>query len=109
MKNNFSSFLFGGLIGALIALLFAPRSGEETRQILIERSEAMRDNTLRSIQEAQEIALASLQEAQTRIDVINKEIKAMWTDLKEIGKTVAVEQKETLEKGYEEARDALDA
>ncbi len=40
-------FLFGAAVGAVVALLFAPRSGEETRQILVDRardtSDAVRD------------------------------------------------------------------
>lgn len=34
-KSSFFTFLFGGLIGAVIAVLFAPRSGGETRQFLM--------------------------------------------------------------------------
>ena len=30
-------FLFGGMIGATVALLFAPRSGEETREFISSR------------------------------------------------------------------------
>lgn len=108
MKNTFSSFIFGGIIGAIIALLFAPRSGEETRQIIVEKGETVRDNTLRSIREAQDVALASLNEAQARIDVINKEIKAMLSDLQEIGKTVAAEQREAMEVGLQDAKDTVE-
>ena len=108
MKNTFSSFILGGIIGAIVALLFAPRSGEETRQIIVEKGETVRDNTLRSIHEAQDVALASLNEAQARIDVINKEIKAMLSDLQEIGKTVAAEQREAMEKGMQGAKDTVE-
>jgi gas vesicle protein len=31
------SFLVGGLVGATVAILFAPRSGRETREMLSER------------------------------------------------------------------------
>jgi gas vesicle protein len=34
----FGAFLLGGLIGAVLALLFAPRSGQETREILSEKA-----------------------------------------------------------------------
>ena len=34
----FGAFLFGGLIGAVLGLLFAPRSGMETREMLTDRA-----------------------------------------------------------------------
>ncbi len=34
----FGAFLLGGLIGAVLGLLFAPRSGKETRDIIAEKS-----------------------------------------------------------------------
>ena len=47
------SFLLGGLTGAALASLFAPRSGEETRELLgeklrqgTERGRAMRDRAV---------------------------------------------------------------
>lgn len=36
--SGFGAFLIGGLLGAVIALLFAPRSGEETREMLAEKA-----------------------------------------------------------------------
>ena len=35
----FGAFLLGGLIGAVLGLLFAPRSGKETRDMIAERAE----------------------------------------------------------------------
>ena len=35
----FGSFLLGGLIGAVLALLFAPRSGQETREMIAEKAD----------------------------------------------------------------------
>jgi gas vesicle protein len=36
--SGFGAFLVGGLLGAVLALLFAPRSGEETREMLTEKA-----------------------------------------------------------------------
>lgn len=35
----FGAFLLGGLVGAVLGLLFAPRSGKETRDMLADRAE----------------------------------------------------------------------
>lgn len=49
-------FLAGMGIGAMLALLFAPRSGEETRQYLRERAEEGLDAAKRQVRELREHA-----------------------------------------------------
>lgn len=39
--SKFTSFILGGLIGAGIALVFAPQSGEKTRALVTERANAL--------------------------------------------------------------------
>ena len=43
-SGGLGGFLFGLLVGAGAALLFAPQSGEETRQVLKDRSRQLRDD-----------------------------------------------------------------
>jgi gas vesicle protein len=47
MKNNggfaFGTFLVGAGFGAILALLFAPRSGDETRDLIAEKTQQGRD------------------------------------------------------------------
>jgi gas vesicle protein len=45
-------FLVGGLTGAIVALLFAPQSGEETRALIGERSIELRDRAVESGKQA---------------------------------------------------------
>ena len=40
MGNKFGAFLAGGLAGAVVALLYAPRSGQETRAMVTDKMSA---------------------------------------------------------------------
>lgn len=44
--SSFSAFMRGLIIGAGVALLFAPRSGQETREILNERGSEIKDKAM---------------------------------------------------------------
>ena len=44
--SMFSGFLIGGLIGAAVALLAAPQSGVETRSMIRDRAENVRDQAM---------------------------------------------------------------
>lgn len=54
--SKFTYFLAGMGIGAVVALLFAPRSGEETREYLRERYGEGRDTAQRRVREVRERA-----------------------------------------------------
>jgi len=45
-------FIVGGLSGALVALLYAPQSGEETRTLIKDKSIELRDKAQLSAEEA---------------------------------------------------------
>ena len=44
--SKLAYFLVGGGIGAVVALLFAPRSGRETREIIAQRTSESREKVL---------------------------------------------------------------
>lgn len=54
--SKFGYFLAGLGLGAVLALLFAPRSGEETREYLRDRAEGLRDDARRRVRELRERA-----------------------------------------------------
>ena len=45
-------FIVGGVAGAVVSLLFAPQSGEETRALIREKSIELRDYASQSADEA---------------------------------------------------------
>lgn len=64
-----AGFVFGGMVGAALALLFAPQRGEETRAQLRERGLELRghaDELYESAQELSDEAMRLAQEAQER-------------------------------------------
>jgi gas vesicle protein len=108
-KSGFYGFLVGGLVGAAVALLYSPRKGEENRQVLMDESIEIRDRVLKSIQDAQQATLVTLDEAEAQLDVLNQEVKDRFGKLQEIGQATLEEQKESLDKGVKEAREVITA
>ena len=55
-NGNFGSFfaglVLGGLIGAAVALLYAPQSGEETRILIKDKSVELKDTTVEKADQA---------------------------------------------------------
>lgn len=106
-KTGFFAFLLGGTIGATIGLLYAPKSGEETRKLLKGESEEMINKAVTSAREVQNTAKSTIQDAQTRLETFNRETKERLAKLQEIAKNTMGEQKESLEKGYSKAREVV--
>jgi gas vesicle protein len=103
-------FIVGGLTGAVVALLFAPQSGEETRALIKDKSIELRDKAQQSAEEALARAEQVAQEARARADELAKQVKergtevystarergqAIYDDVRERGKTAV----ESLRKG----------
>jgi gas vesicle protein len=82
--SRISYFLVGLGIGALVGILFAPKSGEETREYLSKRAD-----------QGKEYAQRKAQELRERAD-----------DLVERGKQVAARQKESLSAAVDAGREA---
>ena len=82
--SKVSYFLIGLGIGSLIGILFAPRSGEETRDFLTQKAE-----------EGKEYAQKKARELRERAE-----------DIVDRGKHVATRQKETLSAAVEAGREA---
>ena len=84
-------FIVGGLTGAVVALLFAPQSGEETRALIKDRSIELRDKAQHTAEETLARAEAAAQEARARADELAKQVKergtAVYEDVRERGKS----------------------
>ena len=78
-RDEFGAFLVGfvvgGLTGAVVALLFAPQSGEETRALIKDKSIELRDRASSSAEEVIARAEAAATEARTRAEELAKEVR----------------------------------
>ena len=99
-KNGFGYFLLGLGIGVAAGILFAPRPGEETRQLLADKAGEGADYLRNRAQDGSEYV-------KQRSD----DLKQSAADLYEKGRSTVIRQKETLnaavEAGKQAYRDAV--
>jgi gas vesicle protein len=78
-RDEFGAFLVGfvvgGLAGAVVALLFAPQSGEETRAMIKDKSIELRDKASQTAEEAIERAEKAAAEARARAEELANELR----------------------------------
>ncbi len=65
-------FIVGGLTGAVVSLLFAPQSGEETRALIRDKSIELRDRAAETAEEALARAEAAAAEARVQAEGLAK-------------------------------------
>jgi gas vesicle protein len=74
--NSFVSFILGAIVGAAVALLYAPQSGEELRANLREEVQVERQR----LQAQYEKSMKDLQE---RIDKIQVDVQSLLREVEE--------------------------
>lgn len=79
-------FIVGGLTGAVVALLFAPQSGEETRALIKDKSIELRDRASTSAEELIARAEDAASEARARAEELAKLVRARGEEIaREVG------------------------
>jgi gas vesicle protein len=98
MSNNDSDFgaflagfIVGGVVGAAVALLYAPQSGEETRTIIKEKSIELKDKAMESAEEARLRAEKALEDARARAEKALEETKIRADELAQLTRQRAIE------------------
>lgn len=103
--GGLGSFILGALVGAGLALLFAPQSGEETQDEIKARAMKLKDSAQERVREAQtsmEHRLSSAREnVQARVETVRGAVDA--------GRKAAVEARDDLEKKLERSKAAYRA
>ncbi len=73
-----SGFLIGGLVGAAVALLMAPQSGEETRTFIRDKGIEIRDQVETSASDARTRAEAMAKEARSTLRICRSGVRSFW-------------------------------
>jgi gas vesicle protein len=90
-----SGFVIGGLVGAAVALLMAPQSGEDTRTLIRDKGIELKDK----------VDQAS-QETRAKAEEMAKEARMKAEDLQKRGQVILEEQKTRIEKAVETGKKA---
>ena len=109
-RDEFGAFLVGfvvgGLTGAVVALLFAPQSGEETRALIKDKSIELRDKAQVTAEEAYARAEELATDARHRAEELTKEARDRAAELtKEVRERATELTNEVRERG----KSAMDA
>jgi gas vesicle protein len=100
-----SGFLLGGLVGAAVALLLTPRSGEENR-------ENLRDRSIELKSRAEVVASRAMEDADslpTRIKVVVDEQKSRVQEAIEEGKESAAQKRAEMMEKYRISKETGEA
>ena len=100
-------FIVGGLTGAVVSLLFAPQSGEETRALIKDKSIELRDMASQTAEDALARAEAAAAEARARADELSKEARARAEELAKEARTRGEEFAKEVRTRGESALDAV--
>jgi gas vesicle protein len=99
-RDEFGAFLIGfavgGLTGAIVALLFAPQSGNETRTLIKEKAIELKDKAGESVEDAYAKAEAAALQARARFDELAKATKEQTTELTQKGQVIVEESREKI-------------
>jgi gas vesicle protein len=97
--DDFGSFLVGfvvgGLTGAVVALLFAPQSGEETRTVIKEKGIELRDKASQTAEETLARAEAAAADAKVRYEELASEVKSRSQEVISSAKKAVSKKKPT--------------
>ena len=103
-KGRFGSWVtgivFGSLIGGTVALLMAPQSGMQTRAVLAQRGNEIRDRTREMVDDARSRVVEIAEDTRERVDRVVTNVRgssaerALDQDLKQLDRDVNIMESE---------------
>ncbi len=115
-RSSFGDFvtglLVGGAIGYVIALLNAPRTGEETRQMWTDRSRELRDRAMDTVQSTVDktgkLVSDSRERLGTTVESTRNRVQERVSDLKERGGSTLGDVRGQVSDSLRKAADQVD-
>jgi gas vesicle protein len=103
-----AGFVIGGLVGAAVAMLMAPQTGEETRTMIKEKSIELKDRAVEYSETAREKAEKALEDARARADEALEELRQRSNELAELTREKAAELQQRGQVVLDEQRTRLE-
>lgn len=105
----FKGFLFGGIAGAVIALLYAPKPGKEVRQDIRKISADLTDDAQVTLKSAQKKAETLFEETKKQLEELRKEAESALGDVKKKAADGVTKSKTAAKNEKQRLSDAIDA
>jgi gas vesicle protein len=102
LRNVLIGLLVGGLAGAVAVLLFAPKSGKQTRAEIEQKSIQLRDQTTKNIKKA-------VKQVRSETNRITAEVQDKAVELKQLGQDKLVEQLDRVSAALDTGKTAVEA
>ena len=110
--DNFGSFIIGfivgGIAGAIATILYAPKSGEETRQIIRNKKDEFVEKANVSMDEVYKQAEIVAKDAKDLMDDIASTTKSRANEIAKKGKESLEEGKDLFKKSVKKVADEAD-
>lgn len=110
--DNFGSFIIGfivgGIAGAIATILYAPKSGEETRQIIRNKKDEFVEKANVSMDEVYKQAEIVAKDAKDLMDDIASTTKSHTNEITKKGKESLEEGKDLFKKSVKKVADEAD-
>jgi gas vesicle protein len=96
-KSVLSGLLIGGVVGAVTTLLYAPRSGEETRAEIRDKAIELRDRTTETVKD-------TVSQAKSRAYELKDNVWERAAEIKQRGKQTVHEQLDRVSQAAESGK-----
>lgn len=104
----FAGLVFGALAGSVIALLSAPKTGEETRELITDKSRELRHKAVDTVDMAKDKTGKMLAEGRERVEHVVHMAKDRVDEVVGKGQEMAYDMREELSDEMQRAADQVD-